>query len=92
MVGENPHRILRCEAENLGLMRAQVLSLCSLAEDAILDRLAGMARQEEIERKLARIGFHHSPGVIRERCWVLDESRHKGDWSLKEVTEGLGVD
>jgi hypothetical protein len=90
MFGENPHRILRCEAENLGLMRARVGSSCSLAEDAILDPFA--ARPETIQPKLARGGFHHSPGVFRERCWVLDESRRKGDWSLNEVTEGLGVD
>jgi hypothetical protein len=51
-----------------------------------------MASLETIQRKLARTEFHRSLGVIRERCWELDESSRQDDWSLNEVTEGLGVD
>jgi len=51
-----------------------------------------VASLETIQRKLARTGFHRSLGVIRERCWELDESSRKDDWSLDEVTEEVGVD
>lgn len=91
--GETPYPILKRQARQLGIARTQPDDVWTEAEDRLLGEWIGTTQAlDTLAVRFRRAGYHRSPSAIRERLWKLGYDVKQGEWTARDIAQGLEID
>lgn len=90
--GAIPYAICKRQTRLLGIVRTQRDEVWTPEEEALLAAWAGRYCLETMAKKLAQRGYHRTSNSIQARLYTLGYQTRQGDWSLRDIAQGLDID